>query len=476
MRIVSRSIFRSCRRFVVALALLTPLAAAGEECVGDCGADGSVTVDEIIIGVNIVLGVQSLSSCAILDRDGSQEVEIDELVTAVGFALVGCPVAEPSLTPTAEPTATLEPTPTASASASATPTQPEPSPATPTPTASEIPEPTSSVTPTAMSVPTPTRAQGGLPSAEFVAGQASLLANAMLGLNSVLSNIFVAITGGGASLPSSLDQSSDPDLCPITGTTTQDCTQMGSDVRLVLGSQNCVVQGPSGGLATFNGTFTLQGPGVCPVALGGSFTFNLIVELTPPQGPSLTVDARLFGSLSPEVDFGTACLVAALLGTVNGPLMATMPDGRGTVISFDNTSFTFTEPTFNDDCVPLRYAFTFDGIARLKEARAQEFHEVRLNSLALTQDASLSPVLLEIDGGIQSNCVGSLVALDTVDPLAVGAGESCPRSGHIRVSDGAPTGVFFNADSSVTIDADGDGIPDAPTYSTCLAQELLSCQ
>ncbi len=61
-------------------------------CPGDCSGDGSVTVDELVKGVNIALGSADLSTCPVLDANGDGAVTIDELVKAVNNALNGCPV------------------------------------------------------------------------------------------------------------------------------------------------------------------------------------------------------------------------------------------------------------------------------------------------------------------------------------------------------------------------------------------------
>jgi hypothetical protein len=59
-------------------------------CVGDCDGDGSVTVSELIRGVNISLDLLPLDRCPAFDRDGDGEVEISELVTAVNNSLAAC--------------------------------------------------------------------------------------------------------------------------------------------------------------------------------------------------------------------------------------------------------------------------------------------------------------------------------------------------------------------------------------------------
>jgi hypothetical protein len=60
-------------------------------CSGDCNGDGSVTVDEIIRGVNIALGNSELSTCPSFDGNGNGAVTIDELIQGVNAALTGCP-------------------------------------------------------------------------------------------------------------------------------------------------------------------------------------------------------------------------------------------------------------------------------------------------------------------------------------------------------------------------------------------------
>jgi len=60
-------------------------------CAGDCDQNRHVTISELIHGVNIALGQLPLSGCPDFDQDGSDEVEINELIAAVNAALNGCP-------------------------------------------------------------------------------------------------------------------------------------------------------------------------------------------------------------------------------------------------------------------------------------------------------------------------------------------------------------------------------------------------
>ena len=64
---------------------------AAANCAGDCGGDEIVTVDELVQGVNIALGLDSISSCPAIDQ-GDEGVTVDDLVRAVTASLTGCPI------------------------------------------------------------------------------------------------------------------------------------------------------------------------------------------------------------------------------------------------------------------------------------------------------------------------------------------------------------------------------------------------
>jgi hypothetical protein len=71
--------------------LLVPGGAAFGTCAGDCGRDGTVTVNELIVGVNMALGAAGAGQCAAFDSSGDGKVTVNELVAAVSSLLNGCP-------------------------------------------------------------------------------------------------------------------------------------------------------------------------------------------------------------------------------------------------------------------------------------------------------------------------------------------------------------------------------------------------
>ena len=68
-----------------------PTVTAPPGCTGDCNGVGGVTVNELILGVNIALGSADVGDCEAFDENGDGMVGINELITAVNNALDGCP-------------------------------------------------------------------------------------------------------------------------------------------------------------------------------------------------------------------------------------------------------------------------------------------------------------------------------------------------------------------------------------------------
>lgn len=63
---------------------------AAQSCAGDCDGDGTVTVNEPVIAVEIALGKQPLDECTDADANGDGSVGIDDLVASVTSAVQGC--------------------------------------------------------------------------------------------------------------------------------------------------------------------------------------------------------------------------------------------------------------------------------------------------------------------------------------------------------------------------------------------------
>lgn len=136
---------------VAGMLLVVQSAVGAGSLSGDCDGDGMVTVDELILGVNISLETSPLSRCPSFDASSDGVVTIDELLRAVNNALNGR-----INTPTAASTVTNTPSRPAPQNTH-TPTAVPPAPsATETPAASFTASVTASASPTATSTSTPT--------------------------------------------------------------------------------------------------------------------------------------------------------------------------------------------------------------------------------------------------------------------------------------------------------------------------------
>jgi len=84
----------SKNRLMASVLFVTIVAArgsAGAQCVGDCGADGEVAVDELITMVNVALGNEQVGTCTSGDANLDGQITINEILKAVHNALNGCP-------------------------------------------------------------------------------------------------------------------------------------------------------------------------------------------------------------------------------------------------------------------------------------------------------------------------------------------------------------------------------------------------
>ncbi|MFN8627278.1 MAG: hypothetical protein U0587_15000 [Candidatus Binatia bacterium] len=64
-------------------------------CPGDCNDNGAVTVDELLVGVQMALGQRPLATCPPFDAEGVGQVTVDDLLLSVDAALHGCAVPNP---------------------------------------------------------------------------------------------------------------------------------------------------------------------------------------------------------------------------------------------------------------------------------------------------------------------------------------------------------------------------------------------
>lgn len=81
---------RLCILALVIIATVSPVEAR-RICPGDCSGDGTVTVDEILAGVNLAL-TGGVAGCAAGDTNGDQQIQVPEVIEHINNALAGCPL------------------------------------------------------------------------------------------------------------------------------------------------------------------------------------------------------------------------------------------------------------------------------------------------------------------------------------------------------------------------------------------------
>ena len=91
LRTVLGESFRALIVLTAAVAFFERPARAADPCSGDCNLNGTVEINELVLGVGISLESTDIEACEPMDRNGSLAVEINELVSAVNGALDGCP-------------------------------------------------------------------------------------------------------------------------------------------------------------------------------------------------------------------------------------------------------------------------------------------------------------------------------------------------------------------------------------------------
>jgi len=487
---------------VGSLALAAPHGVAGDTsgCVGDCGQDGEVTVDELLKMVNIALGSTALSDCLAGDQNGDSSITIDEILRAVNNALTGCPQAGATATPTITPTATTTHTPTQTPTSTPietsttpptntpvntpidTPTQTPTStptqtpPATPTntlthtpintptgtPTATTPPTPIQTPTSTATATPTPPATSGSTTSA--AAGRSVIVVDTLSTISQIVSAIVNGLQVGGLALSADIAADSTnggaAGNCPFGGTATSTGNILSKKITLT----GCKVQTFDGSV-TFDGTINTQLT---------SFTLDVTAKFADQMGAqTLLAHAVLAGSISPSL--GGSCYLTAATFTLNSGTLTTTRGSTQVAVTFQGTTMTINNITFNSSCSPTKYLLTFNGPAVLVDPAGMQTN-VTFNALTLDVDDSASPTVLVVGGGMTSACFGGAVTFMTSPPLSVARGANCPSAGTIAISaQGQIVGhSVFNPDQSVGLDLDGNGSIDE-TVRNCLDPRLLIC-
>jgi hypothetical protein len=198
-----------------------------------------------------------------------------------------------------------------------------------------------------------------------------------------------------------------------------------------------------------------------------------------------SVAAELDGTVGLGLPLDDECTVGALNLVLNGNIISTLANGTGVTASFFGTTVGMTAITYNADCVPIAYTLTFNGQAAFTPMFApalvapgggfgEDAFSVTFSNFVLKQNATNDPVLVEMSGGIASDCYGGQVSLQTFAPVAIAAGQLCPNAGQLNVTgSGNSMATVVYDDGMVQVTPSG-GEP--VNYPFCFSPDLLMCQ
>lgn len=476
-----------CLTALVVLSLGSALPARAETCVGDCNEDGRVAINELVTGINIGLGLAGGTACpALKEEEGT--VPIDEMVTAVGNALNGCPAATPTAVETAEPTGTPTDvgaaTPTTTPEASATAPVAGTETATPEPTETGTPQATATATsvPTATATPLPTETGTPQPDLDVVAGATTAALNGVNAIPNLISAIVAGVVGPGGAGQGSGAGNVDP--CE-RGVTVSDSGSLTGMNGLTITLTNCEVPRP-GGSILFNGTINVRITSLVgtTTANGTATVQNLTVQFKTAGQTTLTTSANLTANIvltlrlagaTDECDFAVNIFRFVLTKAdlvLSGTLSSQAADGTLVRMTFDDTMASLTINTYGAGCVPTSYVLELDGGAQVEQseggggAGGGSFN-FTLNFVDFIIDADGSEI--DMSGKITADCFGGTVTLSTPQSIQLLLGQFCPEAGRVRVQD---LGDVIYSNGGVTVDSD-DAEP--MSYPSCFDPALLAC-
>jgi hypothetical protein len=378
---------------------------------------------------------------------------------------------------------------------------------------------TSTVTPTASATATATRTatETALPVGELLAGHISIASAGLRTVHSLVS-AFISQTNKvndvllGVSSPLVFGgPAPDPNACSISGTSERTCTEMGAGndktIDLSLDAVDCVVAGPSGGTALFNGTIMVESnpnsANDCDpfTFASGMYTFGQdgavqgleVIFVDALMEPTLTMNAIVSGTMAIGQPPPPTCRVDTLTLTLDGIALTQFGNSSellGIQVQYSDTEVTVDMITYNDDCVPLSYRLRVNGSVSFTASRAGPAlvaggdaivngipsevitsFTAQFTDLFLAQSHASGSVTSQISGQMSSECFGTEVMIATVMPTIVGAGDICPNAGQLSLTSPAGPATITYQGSQVNVVEGGS----EKIFPTCFAEMLVSC-
>ena len=415
----------------VAVAVALAASRVPAQCVGDCHNDNAVTIDELVMMVNVALDNAPMSMCDSGDANDDGRITVDEIIKGVNHAMHGCPV----------------------------PVSPDLEKAAGAATSTWL---TLWIELTLLPAFGPDESAAALPATVLTRGLMQLpawrLQRGALG------------SDGGAAAP---------DPCPAGGTMNVSCRESGANSVLTAVMANCGIPDEETGLlVTSTGTFvmTVASRGVCStgvipdnVRITTHFT-NFSCGITDAGGavvttmflPDLTetFDPRGYGCAGPNGTF-----------SLSGSFTITMAD-MGVDLSSVASNLSLQVASSGTPCV---LESTANGDLEVSDrSNDRHFTASFAGNRVTFAEGPEGSMLATLDGGMRLSCVGDVV-FQTEIPLRLPSG-GCATDGRLLVTLAGGTGrVEFTAAGGLAFDYDADGTADR-VVGDCHDASLSECR
>jgi hypothetical protein len=409
-----------------------------------------LTVDELVKAVNIALGIMLLGECPSFDENQDGSVTVNELVMGVNAALLGCmggptntpstPVS-PSITPTAHPTRTIiigEPSVAKRAAG------------------------TVEVTGTAMLAFSNVFSM-------LIRQAGDILGGGSGGVD--LPPVTLPCPEGGEvviecsqELIIGIPPSFGPPTYDLAASSCVMTGQSGTVVSLdgslsLVGSEDgdvCFEALPTRATVTIPSlTVLADGTGGTVSAVFSGVSGSVSLTGSDPDCRRNTVTAQLTGSMTVETkDLGGTTL-------------------NSTEASFDETEIEMVVEQFGDACNPSIFRTTVNGAATF--TTGGNTFAATYTDYTLRTDRTSGDNIMNVSGRIESACFGTAIEFATVTSLTGGDADGCPRDGELTATYDETTDLIrFTSEGGVEIDLGNDGGVDE-TFNSCLNPQLFIC-
>jgi hypothetical protein len=276
-----------------------------------------------------------------------------------------------------------------------------------------------------------------------------------------------------------LDSVGQSQTCGLGGTLDSTCEDAGAGMlAATTTADHCRLPAVDGFLES-TGAVQISAGGECPDHILPSnvrMVFAVDAVLQSIQGAPL-IAARIDATITVvSLTFDQPpCEIRAGAITIDGPITYRGPGGREAALQFDNTGVTlqFTGPP--EACEDIIVA-TVDGPVRIDDTYGNGSSNLAatLHGLAITAHGDAHT--LEIEGEVESSCVGGTARLHTAEPLAYPLDQPCFAGGMLDVTlAGATTHAAIGAAGGVDVDRTGDGVPEV-SYASCLDLPRNACE